>query len=564
MGMQTKHKRVVYVARRIDALGCLTAELEASGHRADRDGSRLRVDVEGFGLDLVHEVEPAAVLRQLDETYVNMVIVDLRACEGAPSFEARARDTLELLRRLDDTDDVEARYGFHRVAVMVSDEDGDALDPLLLELGALGVRLVLRHRAEERDFAARALARACSTIRARKVDKTSLCLSGGGTTGIYFELGALKCLQDSLPPGTLNDFDMYFGISAGAFVGSMLAVGYSVDEMMAAVAGAAGTRLDPIDLELVRLSNLNVKDAFLRWARAVRELTRSLPRLASGSEHVSRDEVLDSYVDLLRPPFHAGSLQEYLRTSFEKPGASNRFSDLARELFIGASDLDTRQHVLFGSEGAPDVTISEAVQASVSFNPVFGPVRLRGRDYEDGAVTRTSNFVEAIRRGATLLLIIDPFVPMVSREPGAHARRGVFYQMDQTIRTMSFTRFENAKNNVLRRHPEVSAYTFLPSNRQRNLLTGRPMDHRDYASLWRGAYLSTLARIERLEPKLAGDLRAHGLDLDLDQPRRVAERLHAVETPRLEDFWPGGAPRIDRPRLALDRAPARATPRLAG
>jgi hypothetical protein len=50
-------------------------------------------------------------------------------------------------------------------------------------------------------------------------------------------MGALKCLADCLPPGALNAFDMYFGISAGAVLTGILANGYSIDEFMASIAG---------------------------------------------------------------------------------------------------------------------------------------------------------------------------------------------------------------------------------------------------------------------------------------------------------------------------------------
>lgn len=545
-------------------MGLLARELQHSAQPVRHDGSTLTVGVGDLSLHLSHMVQPSSVRKRLEDEYVNMVLVDLRGGEGAPGFEVRSRDALELLDILDEVDDVEGRYGFHRIAVMVSDEDGAALDPLLLELGARGVRIVLRQTAGEADFARRALAFACDAIRGRRVEKTSLCLSGGGTTGIYFELGALKCLQDSLPRHALNDLDMYFGISAGAVVGSALAVGYSVDEIMASVAGVEGSRLPALDLELGRLANLNLRDAVTRWVRAASDAARALPRVLTGSTRASLDRLVEEYVDIWRPPFSARVLEAYLRDVYEAAGASNRFSDLDRELYIGASDLDARQHVLFGSDEAPDVDISEAVQASVSFNPVFAPVRLRGRDYEDGAVTRTSNFVEAIRRGATLLLVVDPFLPLVSREPGEHIKRGVFYQMDQTIRTMSFTRFDNARNGVLRRHPDVSMYTFVPSNRQRSLLTGRPMDHRIYAPIWRGAYLSTLARLERLEAKLSGDLEAHGMHLDLSRARAVAHRLEQIESPELADFWPDAEVELEQPPLTLQRQRRRLPPRLAG
>lgn len=174
----------------------------------------------------------------------------------------------------------------------------------------------------------------------------------------------------------------------------------------------------------------------------------------------------------------------------------------------------------------------------MSFNPVFGPVRIGDRYFEDGAVTRTSNMSEAIERGATLLLIVDPFVPHVARRPGAHVGRSLFHHVDQNLRTMSFTRFANARRWLLRRHPEVSTYTFFPSNRQRELLADNPMDHRPFERIWRGAYLSTLARLERCGPKLAGDLAAHDLKLELSKARAIASRLEQTDKPTLCDFYP--------------------------
>ena len=61
----------------------------------------------------------------------------------------------------------------------------------------------------------------------RHTGDVALCASGGGITGLYFELGALKCFEDCCSPGTLNDLDLYFGISAGGVVTGMLANGYT-------------------------------------------------------------------------------------------------------------------------------------------------------------------------------------------------------------------------------------------------------------------------------------------------------------------------------------------------
>jgi len=74
-----------------------------------------------------------------------------------------------------------------------------------------------------------------------------VCL-GGGITGLYFEIGALKCLEDCCSTGTLNACDLYFGISAGSVVTGMLANGFTVGEIMAGIAGVEGGRIPPFDL----------------------------------------------------------------------------------------------------------------------------------------------------------------------------------------------------------------------------------------------------------------------------------------------------------------------------
>ena len=174
---------------------------------------------------------------------------------------------------------------------------------------------------------------------------------------------------------------------------------------------------------------------------------------------------------------------------------------------------------------------------------MFAPTLIDGRYYEDGAVTRTSNFVEAIAQGADLIIALDPLVPHVSKEAGVARERGIFYNADQDIRTISFTRYATTRNWVLRRHPEVSLYTFLPANSLRQRMSVNPMDHRPYLEIWRGAYLSTLKRIHALGYRMQGDLTAHGIGFDTAKADVVADRLRHVESPTFADFFPDG--RVD-------------------
>ena len=450
------------------------------------------------------------------------------------------------MKELDHEDDVEQRYGFHRIVVLVSGPDASRLDDLIIELGSVGVRHVLRqdfqpHTAafsSDEAFAQRVLRYAIDLTSSRRIGKTAICASGGGITGIYFEMGVLKCLDDCLTNCGVNDFNMMFGISAGAVVTSVLSVGYTPDEFMASIAGMEGGRVPPLSLSLLRLSHFNHEDMRWRLSSALKTGARAFWDALRGRGGDTADELFLEYTSLVGAPFHSHEFEVILRGVLENSGSTNDFRDLPLELFVGASDQDARSHVLFGTDGYDHVPISKAVQASLSVNPAFSSVPIEGRYYEDGAITRTSNFVEAIQRNATLVITLDPFVPYVSKLPGVAHRRGVLYNIDQDIRTISFTRFERARNAALRKNPEVSSYTFLPSNTLRRLLSTNPMDHRPYLEIWRGAYLSSLQRIDQLCHRLRGDLAEQGMLLDTTPAEVVAEQLRTTTKLSFDDFFP--------------------------
>jgi len=488
-------------------------------------------------------------LEALDSAYLSLVVIDFRPRPH------RARELgLAVLERLDETDDPASRYGFHRIVALLG-EGRDEDDSLLITLGARGVRHVLRvgpNGGARR--AADAIAEYATTLVSdRERGKRALCAAGGGITGIYFELGALKCLDDCLSDDAVNTFDMFFGISAGAVVTGLISAGYSVDEIMAAICGFEGGRVPPIDLRLFRFSHLDRAELGKRLREGARAALQLLVRALPFGGKLYLEDVLFQYGDILAPPFRADRFGDVLSTLLDRPGATNDFRRLPRPLFVGASDQDRRRHALFGTEELDHVEISRAIQASLSVNPAFNAVPIEGRFYEDGAVTRTTNFVEAIRRGADLLVLLDPFVPFVSKAPGFSSARGLLYNVDQNLRTLSYTRFENTLRFVLAAHPEVSAYSFLPSNRTRRVLSVSPMDHRPYYEVWRGAYLSTFQRLEQIGHRLKGDLATHGIALSMERASEVAARLKATERPDFADFFPDRRVRLSRPPLCLER-----------
>lgn len=519
----------------------------------------------GVSMRWVQEITPQGAMERLGSFYANILLLDLRWAPEPDRPSAGITQARELLHLLDQVDDLEARYGFHRIVALVSGRNDTEIDQLMVELGGYGIQHVIRQRSTHEDqiptedeaiqFAQQVLDHTTDLLEAPRRRRTALCLAGGGITGIYYELGALKCLDDCLvqEPGEIpriNDFDMYFGISAGAVNSGILTAGYSVEEFMAAVAGIEGGRIPYFDLNLLQFQHLDIRGMRRRIQALLRSTWKTLRRAAAGDKRPHLDEVLIRYSDLLGPPFHGRRYEQILARLLTVNGATNDFRKLPRSLYIGASDHDLKRHVLFGSESQQDVPISKAIQASLSIHPVFSPAKIQGRYYEDGAVTRTSNFFEAIRRGASLVFVFDPFLPHVSQDAGYNDSRGILYNIDQEIRTLSYTRYENIRNWVLRKHPDVSSYTFVPSNRLRHLLSYNPMDHRTYMEIWKGAYLSTFRRIQKLHHRMKGDLEAHNIEMDLDRAREVRDRLQSSKKTTLNDFFPDGKIEIRQPPLA--------------
>jgi patatin-like phospholipase/acyl hydrolase len=57
-----------------------------------------------------------------------------------------------------------------------------------------------------------------------------LSLDGGGAKGFY-TLGVLKEIESVIARKLHEEFDLVFGTSTGSIIGSLIALGYSIDEI---------------------------------------------------------------------------------------------------------------------------------------------------------------------------------------------------------------------------------------------------------------------------------------------------------------------------------------------
>src|SRR5437899_1929810 len=91
--------------------------------------------------------------------------------------------------------------------------------------------------------------------RARR-DKAALVLGGGGFTGGVYEIGALRALDLMAVNNTVNQFDVYVGTSAGAFIAALCANGVTPEEMMRVVTRQGKPPFKDVDLSDLLRPNL--------------------------------------------------------------------------------------------------------------------------------------------------------------------------------------------------------------------------------------------------------------------------------------------------------------------
>jgi NTE family protein len=300
--------------------------------------------------------------------------------------------------------------------------------------------------------------------RRRGGSKVALVCAGGGVTGAVYEMGCLRALEDVLDRSVM-DLDMYVGVSGGAFVTALLANGVSPREMYDELRASSRTPLGVADAPLYRLG---LMDVLRSSARAPRVLVDAVVSAVSGNGRGLADLGL-SLFELLPPGLLDNSgIQEYIANVFKARGRSDFFSDLARELYIVAVDLDSGDAVAFGEQDRHDVPISRAVQASTALPGLYRPVRIAGRDYVDGAVKKTAHINLAIQRGADLVICINPIVPYMNDTvagplKGHLANKGVTYVLDQVLRIALHGRMQYGLERYELEHPEVDILLIEPT-----------------------------------------------------------------------------------------------------
>jgi predicted acylesterase/phospholipase RssA len=396
-----------------------------------------------------------------------------------------------------------------------------------------------KRRARKRAAAARGVGRPASADRRRRPrrHKTALVLGGGGFTGGVYEIGALRALDLLTVNSSINQFDVYVGTSAGAFIAALCANGVTPEEMMRVV-----TRQGRAPFKDVNLSDLlrpNVvefarKGALLPW-RAL-GLAR---QVVSQRGAVSLLDVLLGFAEGLPSGAYTGNgIERYMHDVLSEPERTDDFRELACELYLTATDLDTCERVVFGVEGTDEVPISTAVRASGALPMIYAPVRVGERELIDGGMVSTTNLDIAVEAGAKLVIVINPIVPFVNDFAdtvrtlrGTRPRRVSdmgFPQIGyQAFKLVAHQRLHELAKNWEKRYPGVDIVLIEPEPTDELMFQTSMMNFTSRVEIARHGFESVTKHLAGEYDRYQEIAAEHGIDISGKRLRRVVEHFDA-------------------------------------
>lgn len=348
--------------------------------------------------------------------------------------------------------------------------------------------------------------------------KRALALGGGGFTGYLFEIGALTALDDLVEDGTsMNDLDLYVGVSAGAAAASLIANGVTPGEILET--NLSGTR--PYYFDHRNVFSPAIGEGLKTVWRVTRQLIPLLKLYVRHYREMTLIDLLDKAQDALPSGIYTlEPFAAYLSAIFRARSLSDTFAGLSRELYIPAIDLETGDGVMFGDEGWREVPISRAVTASSAVPIYFCPVRIQGRDYIDAGIGRMAFFEIAVHKHVDFMIMINPMAraPQRRSPPDGTAERRVrergFLSIGEQASRINFdARFSHALERFQHDYPDKEVLVISPVEEDALLFERSFLSYRDRIHLLRAGYMSVTMMARGRFEELSAQFARHGVAL---------------------------------------------------
>lgn len=281
------------------------------------------------------------------------------------------------------------------------------------------------------------------------MSRVGLVLGGGGITGAAYEIAALMAIRMATGWDP-NRADVVVGTSCGAFVSSLV-------------------RHDALDLDWLVLPSDERED--------VAERIRSHVYSKGASANMGTWLRYGLVPGVRRPglSMFLGSPARYSAVGIGQWVTSHIGDEAARgwpkaPTAIVAYEIEAGRRTVFGTEGAPNVGVADAVAASSAVPLVFCPYPIAGSLFVDGGVSSGTHADVVLGHGHPLDLVLI-LAPMAADE---HRRGARFHErmFDRVgIRSLS----EEAAM-IETAWPECDVVTLTPSPSVQNVMRPNPLD----------------------------------------------------------------------------------------
>ncbi len=356
----------------------------------------------------------------------------------------------------------------------------------------------------------------------RRSKKMALCLAGGGITGAMYQVGCLAALEDAFESFRSSEFDLYVATSSGSTLAVGLAGGLSAERMYRAL-------LDPADdffpLQRHHLLRFDMREWKRAGGSAFGATRRFLNFVTSHPLEVDLWQEMEGFVDSLPAGiFSMDAYERFLESFMTRRGIPKSFDQFEGRLVIVATDLDAGTRAIFGEGDLAGVSVARAVSAASAIPVLFAPVRAGGRDFIDGGIGEVAHVDLAEERGASLVIILNPMVPvapdLAMREvPTQHARmkrvrdKGLLWVYNQALRVRSETRFLAGLARYRAEHPDSTFLLVEPDSSDAIMFMYSPMNFAARRAILEHGYETTRLLLTNPEAPLRRALESRGLRL---------------------------------------------------
>lgn len=331
-------------------------------------------------------------------------------------------------------------------------------------------------------------------------NKVGVALSGGGIEGFLYQIGCLHALDLALENKSLHQCNTFSGVSSGSICAALLATKVPPREAIRALKKKSEILPDFApsmfyDLAMKKILERVAKEA-LRW--------EGLSPKAWGKK----------LLRLIPTGFFKGeNASAYFEQAILSFGGVTRIDELENDLFIGTTDQDSFESVVFGSRGWRDIKIIDAVRASCALPPFFTPVQIKDRHFIDGQITGSCNLTQVVKSGCRLVILIDPLRPYTAPIPGTIDQYGGVFSIIQIIKALVYSRFRQTLEHVTERYPDVDFIVFQPDEDCAELMAGSPMRYSLRTQIIDLAISGTLRRLRNRNAVYAAKFAKYGFHL---------------------------------------------------